>query len=73
MSKSDERRKAVLDEAQQEETQQGKAPEVPKFRYQCEGCTNDAIKSVNLMHGIRITCPTCGKEQTTKPENWIVI
>lgn len=47
--------------------------EEPKYRYVCDGCTNNALFSTTLMQGIKITCQECGKEQITVPGNWVIL
>lgn len=44
-----------------------------KYRYVCEGCTNNAMLSTNAPAGLKITCAHCGKEQVTKSENFIAL
>lgn len=44
-----------------------------KYRYACEGCTGIAFRSTNTMVGVKVSCQQCGKEQETKPENYIVL
>ena len=65
-SKSEEKKETVQSDPEQAKPQ-------PKFRYQCHGCTNDALLSENPTAGMTITCPVCGKVQETKSENWIAL
>jgi DNA-directed RNA polymerase subunit RPC12/RpoP len=48
-----------------------KKADAGKFKYLCEGCTNEALESTNKMIGVKITCPHCQKEQITKEENFV--
>lgn len=72
---SEERRKAMMREAQKEEVAPVKAvptePEKPKYRYACHGCTQVALVSTNCMVDVMITCQFCGLAQIAKPENWL--
>lgn len=45
----------------------------PKFRYQCHGCTNDIGSYAEDEVGVTVTCPKCGKVQTTVAENYIAL
>lgn len=41
------------------------------FRYVCHGCTKPADYGQEPLVGIAITCPHCGKVQTSVAENWV--
>lgn len=45
----------------------------PQYRLVCEGCTKDVLKSSNVMTGVKVVCPSCGKEQMAKRENFIAL
>lgn len=50
-----------------------KVNEEPKYRYVCQGCTNNALETTNMMINVLVTCKTCGMTQTTRPENYIAL
>jgi rRNA maturation endonuclease Nob1 len=48
-----------------------KAPEVLRYRYFCDACTKIAFWANDVVAGLVKTCKECGKELTTKKENYI--
>lgn len=46
---------------------------ISKFRYFCHGCTKAVYYSESPEPGKSVTCPHCGKVQTTVSENYITL
>lgn len=79
MSKSDERRKAIIADDQPEKAQEATAETVrPSYRYYCEHCTgiafySDDKKAPQVPKGHELNCITCLKavSMPIKQENFI--